>query len=67
MFTFGEIAFTFGEITFAFGDSRRFRVLEISCFCCWRGLGLCGSGGPEGVSKISHRPETKKTTSPRAF
>ena len=52
MFTFGERAFTFGERTFTSGIIRVFGFFGIS-FCCWGVLGLRGSGGPVGFSKIS--------------
>ena len=58
---FGETAFTFGQVTFTFGGNKVYsrgfsKILGVwdFPFCCLRrggGLGLCGSGGPVGVSK----------------
>ena len=53
------IAFSFGDNVYFWGDNvyfwilGDFRVFGIS-FCCWGVLGLCGSGGPVGFSKISN-------------
>ena len=38
-----------------FGDNRGFRGFWNFFFCCWGVLGLRGSGGPVGVSKISKK------------
>ena len=52
-FTLGEITFTFGEITVTFGEITKISGFLIFFFFGWGVLGLCGSGGPVGGSKIS--------------
>ena len=52
-FTWGGITFSLGEIWFTLGDSRRFQGFWNFFFVAGGVLGLCGSGGPAGVSKVS--------------
>ena len=47
VYFWGDSIYFWGNKVYFWGNTKNLGFLDF--FCCWGGLGLCGSGGPVGV------------------